>query len=280
MVTRAAICGSDLWPYKRWSRAKTWPSHGTRIHRHRRGCRRRRPHAEGGRSRRRAVRCTQTARASSAAKGFTARACTAGGGDGTASMPARARRCASHRRTERSSSCPWASDDALMPSLLTLSDVMGTGHHAALAARVSHGNSVAVVGDGAVGLCGVIAARRLGAEQIILLGPPPGPRRARQAVRRHRHRQRARRGGGRARARARPAGSEPTPSSNASASSHPPRRLLASRAQAARSAASAFPRHASIPAAVPTLLPQRRHRRRPCSGSRVHRGAPAGCPRR
>src|SRR5947199_1807608 len=44
-------------------------------------------------------------------------------------------------------------DDALMPSLLTLSDVMGTGHHAALAAKVGPGGTVAVVGDGAVGLC-------------------------------------------------------------------------------------------------------------------------------
>jgi threonine dehydrogenase-like Zn-dependent dehydrogenase len=65
---------------------------------------------------------------------------------------------------------PVGEDDALLPSLLTLSDVMGTGHHAAVAAKVAPGNSVAVVGDGAVGLCGVIAARRLGAEQIILLG--------------------------------------------------------------------------------------------------------------
>ena len=61
-------------------------------------------------------------------------------------------------------------DDALMPSLLTLADVMGTGHHAAVIARVAPGKSVAVVGDGAVGLCGVIAAKRLGAEQIIILG--------------------------------------------------------------------------------------------------------------
>ena len=61
-------------------------------------------------------------------------------------------------------------DDALMPSLLSLSDVMGTGHHAAIIARVAPGKSVAVVGDGAVGLCGVIAAKRLGAEQIIILG--------------------------------------------------------------------------------------------------------------
>jgi threonine dehydrogenase-like Zn-dependent dehydrogenase len=47
---------------------------------------------------------------------------------------------------------------------------MGTGHHAALAARVAPGKRVAVIGDGAVGLCGVIAAKRLGAEQIIMLG--------------------------------------------------------------------------------------------------------------
>src|SRR5207302_9235408 len=68
---------------------------------------------------------------------------------------------------------PAGADDALMPSLLTLSDVMATGHHAALAARVGPGQTVAVVGDGAVGLCGVIAARRLGAERIIILGRHP-----------------------------------------------------------------------------------------------------------
>jgi hypothetical protein len=60
-----------------------------------------------------------------------------------------------------------------MPSLVTLSDVMGTGHHAAVVAKVARGTTVAVVGDGAVGLCGVIAAKRLGAEQIVLLGRHP-----------------------------------------------------------------------------------------------------------
>jgi len=68
---------------------------------------------------------------------------------------------------------PVGPDDALMPSLLTLSDVMGTGHHAAISAHVRPGGSVAVVGDGAVGLCGVIAARRLGAGQIIIMGRHP-----------------------------------------------------------------------------------------------------------
>jgi threonine dehydrogenase-like Zn-dependent dehydrogenase len=68
---------------------------------------------------------------------------------------------------------PVGADDALMPSLVTLSDVMGTGHHAAVVAGVGPGKTAAVVGDGAVGLCGVIAARRLGAEQIIILGRHP-----------------------------------------------------------------------------------------------------------
>jgi threonine dehydrogenase-like Zn-dependent dehydrogenase len=64
---------------------------------------------------------------------------------------------------------PVGRDHTLMPSLLTLTDVMATGHHAAVAAKVSRGKITAVVGGGAVGLCGVIAAKRLGAEQIILL---------------------------------------------------------------------------------------------------------------
>ncbi|ARJ05660.1 IMP dehydrogenase [Cnuibacter physcomitrellae] len=59
--------------------------------------------------------------------------------------------------------------EELLPSLLALSDVMGTGHHAAISAGVRPGATVAVVGDGAVGLSGVIAAKRLGAERIIAL---------------------------------------------------------------------------------------------------------------
>jgi len=68
---------------------------------------------------------------------------------------------------------PGGEEDELLPSLLTLSDVMGTGHHAAVTAEVGPGKTVAVVGDGAVGLCGVIAAKRLGAERIIILGRHP-----------------------------------------------------------------------------------------------------------
>lgn len=64
---------------------------------------------------------------------------------------------------------PDVPPDDQLPDLLTLSDVMGTGHHAAVAAGVRAGSTVVVVGDGAVGLCGVLAARRLGADRIIAM---------------------------------------------------------------------------------------------------------------
>jgi threonine dehydrogenase-like Zn-dependent dehydrogenase len=59
--------------------------------------------------------------------------------------------------------------DEMLASLLTLSDVMATGHHAAVCADVRPGGTVAVVGDGAVGLSGVLAAKRLGARRVIAL---------------------------------------------------------------------------------------------------------------
>ena len=65
---------------------------------------------------------------------------------------------------------PVGEDSALLPSLLTLSDVFLTGHHAAVTARVNARTGVTVIGDGAVGLSAVLAAKRLGAEQIILMG--------------------------------------------------------------------------------------------------------------
>ena len=64
---------------------------------------------------------------------------------------------------------PEMPGEDMVASLLTLSDVMGTGHHAAVAAAVGPGSTVVVVGDGAVGLCAVLAARRLGAERIVAM---------------------------------------------------------------------------------------------------------------
>jgi threonine dehydrogenase-like Zn-dependent dehydrogenase len=68
--------------------------------------------------------------------------------------------------------------DQMLRSLLTLSDVMATGHHAAISAGVQPGDVAAVVGDGAVGLSAVLAARRLGAERVIAVSRHPD----RQAV--------------------------------------------------------------------------------------------------
>jgi threonine dehydrogenase-like Zn-dependent dehydrogenase len=122
VVTRAAICGSDLWPYRSMEHSDA----GRRMGHEFIG-------VDGGQGE--AVRVPQA--------------------DGTLVV------------------LPVSRDDALMPSLLTLTDVMATGHHAALSAGAGRGRTVAVVGDGAVGLCGVIAAKRLGAERIIILGRHP-----------------------------------------------------------------------------------------------------------
>jgi len=65
---------------------------------------------------------------------------------------------------------PGGEDSGLVPSLLTLSDVYGTGYHAALKGGVSARTSVTVIGDGAVGLLAVLSARQMGAERIILMG--------------------------------------------------------------------------------------------------------------
>jgi threonine dehydrogenase-like Zn-dependent dehydrogenase len=65
---------------------------------------------------------------------------------------------------------PVGEDSALLPSLLTLSDVFCTGHHAAVKADVGPRTTVTVIGDGAVGLSAVLAAKRLGAERILLMG--------------------------------------------------------------------------------------------------------------
>lgn len=64
----------------------------------------------------------------------------------------------------------YAADEEVLESLLPVSDVMATGHHAAVCADVKAGDRAVVVGDGAVGLCAVLASKRLGAEQIIAMG--------------------------------------------------------------------------------------------------------------
>ena len=81
----------------------------------------------------------------------------------------------------------------LVPSLLAVSDVLGTGWFAADAANVKPGTTVVVVGDGAVGLLGVLSAKQMGAERIIAMSRHDAAAEARARVRRDRHRDRARR---------------------------------------------------------------------------------------
>ncbi|MFP4530356.1 MAG: zinc-binding dehydrogenase, partial [Halodesulfurarchaeum sp.] len=64
----------------------------------------------------------------------------------------------------------YADDEETLEKLLPLTDVLGTGHHAAVSAEVGPGDTVVVIGDGAVGLSGVLSAQRLGAERIIAVG--------------------------------------------------------------------------------------------------------------
>lgn len=73
---------------------------------------------------------------------------------------------------------PGAPSAQLLPDLLSLSDVMGTGYHAAVTANVVAGSTVVVVGDGAVGLCGILAAKLRGAERIVAMSRTP----SRQAI--------------------------------------------------------------------------------------------------
>jgi alcohol dehydrogenase len=64
----------------------------------------------------------------------------------------------------------YSDDEEVLRALLPLTDVMGTGHHAAVSAGVEKDDTCVVIGDGAVGLCGILAARRLGARRIIAVG--------------------------------------------------------------------------------------------------------------
>lgn len=168
-VTRACICGSDLWPYKKLEHSDVARVMGHEaigiVEEVGKDVRRTKPgdvvvmpfaFSDGA-----CLFCDERLQTS----------CIHGGFFGTVDTPgAQAEAVRVPQADGTLFPLPVGEDDALMPSLLTLSDVMGTGHHAAVVARVGPGKRVAVVGDGAVGLCGVIAAKRLGAEQIILLG--------------------------------------------------------------------------------------------------------------
>jgi threonine dehydrogenase-like Zn-dependent dehydrogenase len=171
-VTRACICGSDLWPYNQMEPSETGrrmghefigtvEAVGSDVRTVKPGDVAVAPFAWSDGT---CVFCQEGLHTSCLHGGFWARDGIDGGQGEAVRVP---------QADGTLVVLPVGEDDALMPSLLTLSDVMGTGHHAALAAKVGPGKTVAVVGDGAVGLCGVIAARRLGAERVIILGRHP-----------------------------------------------------------------------------------------------------------
>jgi threonine dehydrogenase-like Zn-dependent dehydrogenase len=170
-VSRAAVCGGDLWPYNQMEPSET----GGRMGHEAIGI------VEAVGSDVSSVKAGDVVVMPSAYSDGTCTfcreglhtSCIHGGFFGTADVGAQAEALQVPYADGTLFVLPVAEDDALMPSLLTLSDVMGTGHHAAIVAKVGPRKKVAVVGDGAVGLCGVIAARRLGAEQIVLLGRHP-----------------------------------------------------------------------------------------------------------
>lgn len=172
VVTRAAICGSDLWPYKKMEPGQTGrrmghefiglvEAVGREVRNIKVGDLVAAPFAWSDGT---CIYCQEGLHTSCLHGGFWG-GTELDGGQGEAVRVPQADGTLVPLRVGK--------EHALMPSLLTLTDVMATGHHAARSARVSPGKSVAVVGDGAVGLCGVIAARRLGAGQIFLLGRHP-----------------------------------------------------------------------------------------------------------
>ena len=171
-VTRACICGSDLWPYNQLEPSETGQrmghefigivdAVGADVRTLKTGDLVVAPFAWSDGT---CVFCREGLQTSCLHGGFWARDGIDGGQGEAVRVPL---------ADGTLVGLPVGEDDALMPSLLTLSDVMGTGHHAALSAQVAPGKTAAVIGDGAVGLCGVIAAKRLGAEQIIILGRHP-----------------------------------------------------------------------------------------------------------
>ena len=167
-ISAACVCGSDLWPYRGVSRSAS---------------RRRWATSTAASSRRWATRSARSSRASSSMGSFfasdnTCPHCRHGYQSSCVHRQFLVRRAgadaarAARRRNARRHA-PTSRPTDLVPSLLATSDVIGTGWFAADAANVKPGATVAVVGDGAVGLLGVLSAKQMGAERIIAMSRHP-----------------------------------------------------------------------------------------------------------
>ncbi len=274
-ITRACVCGSDLWPYKKMEHSETGrpmgheligivEAVGADVHKVKPGHLVVAPFAFSDGT---CVFCREGLHTSCIHGGFF-------GSEEVGGAQAEAVRVPQADGTLVV--LPVGKDDALMPSLLTLSDVMGRAIMRPVSARVGPGKIVAVVGDGAVGLCGVIAARRLGAEQIIMLGRHPD--RIALAKKFGATDIVSERGDEADRARAR---------------TYPwPRRSIGSRMRRSRTIHANGPEHRSSrrrsrqrrrsTGSVDSIgsadvLQQRHHRRRACSSTRLHRGSATRC---
>ncbi len=169
-ITHAAICGSDLWPYRGresyqpgWRLGHEWMGMvedvGSMVSTIKRGDRVIAPFAFSDGT---CEFCHKGLYTSCLHGGFWAQANDGGQAEAIRALFADGTLVVVPKSVE--------GDEARLRAILPLTDVMGTGHHAAMSAGVHPGGTVAIVGDGAVGLCGVLAARRLGAERILLLG--------------------------------------------------------------------------------------------------------------
>ncbi len=169
-ITHASICGTDLWPYRGqgtyqpgWQIGHEWMGMvediGSEVRTLKRGDRVIAPYDF----------CDGTCEF--CRKGLDS-ACLQGGlwGYGHEGGQAEAIRARFADATLVALPSAVEGDEALLKALLPLTDNMAAGHHAAVSAGVRPGGTVAVIGDGAVGLCATLAALRLGAERIIVLG--------------------------------------------------------------------------------------------------------------
>ncbi|BAZ47624.1 alcohol dehydrogenase [Nostoc sp. NIES-4103] len=170
-ITHACICGSDLWFYRGfdgwkpgWRMGHEWmgivEQVGSQVRKIKRGDRVIAPFAFSDGS---CKYCSRGLQTSCLQGGFWGGASNDGG-------QAEAIRAPLADATLIVLPPSVEGDDAMLKAILPLTDVMSTGHHAAVSAGVQPGSKVAVIGDGAVGLCAVLAAKRLGAERIIILG--------------------------------------------------------------------------------------------------------------
>ncbi len=165
-ISATCVCGSDLWPYRGIQPIYRADPDGPRVLRHRRGGRQRRQERSSPASSSSGRSSPRTTPAPFVGRGYQSRCVQAQplGAEGAQ---------APYLRVPLADgtlvATPDIPPDDLVPSLLAASDVLGTGWFAADAAAAGPGKTVAVVGDGAVGLLGVLSAKQMGAERIIAM---------------------------------------------------------------------------------------------------------------